>query len=32
LAHAALLAVQAEIVQKRATTLKEANPIPIEVI
>eukprot|EP00435_Cladocopium_sp_Y103_P066429 s1306_g28.t1 len=32
LSHPALLAVQAEIVQKRAATLKEAVPIPIEAI
>lgn len=29
LSHPALLAVQSDIIQKRATTLKEAQPIPI---
>jgi hypothetical protein len=32
LAHPALLAVQADITQKRATTLKEAVPFPIELV
>eukprot|EP00435_Cladocopium_sp_Y103_P006567 s2945_g2.t1 len=32
MAHPALLAVQDEIIKKRATTLKEAVPIPIEAV
>eukprot|EP00435_Cladocopium_sp_Y103_P005243 s3333_g1.t1 len=32
MSHPALLAIQAEIVQKRATTLKEACPFPLPVV